>query len=194
MMNFDGSAETRLTNNSESAQYPIWDPDGKQISYTVNGDLYIMDADGTNQTNLTSQPGPYIYEFDWSKDGTKITFRGESGGQNIYVINIDGTGLINLTNSSTVDLDPKWSPNNNQIAYSCGIDICVMDDDGSNVQNLTNSLFSDMYPSWSSDGKEIAFVSDKEGNYDIYTINVDGSGLNRITTSHENDWLPVWQP
>jgi TolB protein len=67
-----------------------------------------------------------------------------------------------------------------------------MDADGGNQQNLTNNPFSDRDPSWSPDGKRIAFVSNRDGNRDIYVMDADGSNPQRLTNNRRNDINPAW--
>ena len=68
--------------------------------------------------------------------------------------------------------------------------------DGSGVRRLTNNSADDWHPAWSPDGARIAFVSDRDGNDEIYVMNADGSGVRRLTNNSANDryWYPAWSP
>ncbi len=66
--------------------------------------------------------------------------------------------------------------------------------DGSRQTNLTNNPANDEEPSWSPDGMRIAFVSDRDGNKEIYTMSADGSDPMRLTSELGNDRSPVWSP
>lgn len=121
--------------------------------------------------------------------GGKILFtsnRDYAGGQNIsdiYVMNADGSGLVNLTNrSAESDLRPAWSPDGTRIAFQREVDaynnhdteIFVMNADGINLRRLTLSGQFDHGPMWSPDGSRIALTSRRDGNFEIYVMDPDG--------------------
>jgi Tol biopolymer transport system component len=73
-------------------------------------DIYMMDADGSNQINLTSNSAE-DWNLSWSPDGSKIAFRSNPDMQfDIYMMDADGSNQINLTSNSAYDTDPSWSP------------------------------------------------------------------------------------
>ncbi len=75
-----------------------------------NGEMYVMNADGSNQTNLTNNPAD-DYNQVWSPDGRQIAFvSGQGGNGEIYVMNADGSNQINLTNNPAGDGGQAWSP------------------------------------------------------------------------------------
>ncbi len=119
----------------------------------------------------------------------------------IFVINEDGSGKVNLTKKKGDDLHPAWSPDGRKIAFTLGnYDIWVMNADGSEPTNLThNTKSKDRHPAWSPDGRQIAFESDREGkrhHHKIYIMKPDGSGLRRLTslTGAKTDKDPCWSP
>ncbi len=116
----------------------------------------------------------------------------------IYVMNADGTGVINLTNSAGNDSEPDVSPDGTKLAFRTERDgadeIYVMNADGTGVMNLTNNAGEDFSPAWSLDGTKLAFVSDRDGNREIYVINVDGSNEVRLTNNLQDDYSPSWSP
>ena len=69
-----------------------------------------------------------------------------------------------------------------------------MNGDGSGLLNLTNNPAFDERSRWSPDGTQIAFSSDRDGNTEIYVINVDGSGLRNLTNNPAIDIAPAWRP
>src|SRR6266508_1707215 len=113
-------------------------------------DIYVMNTDGSGQTNLTNDPADDDYFPDWSPNGAKIAFArypffaGLAGGDaEIYSMSADGSGQTNLTNNPADDLDPSWSPSGASIAFDSfrgigGLDeeIFAMNADGSGLTRL----------------------------------------------------------
>jgi serine/threonine protein kinase len=163
-----------------------------------NYEIYVMNADGSGQTNLTDNPTT-DWLPSWSPDGLRIAFvSNRDGDDEIYAMNADGSGPMNLTNSSAWDDKPSWSPDGLRIAFVSDRDgnaeIYVMNADGSGQTNLTNNPAWDRGPSWSPDGLRIAFVSGRDGNGEIYMMNADGGGQTRLTDNPAEDHAPSWGP
>jgi WD40 repeat protein len=170
-----------------------------------NGDIYLMNIDAALQGSgddttirLTTHPAS---DFDptWSPDGTRIAFRSQrDGNDEIYVMNADGTCQRNLTNDSVYDWSPAWSPDGTRIAFARFFDgnpftdLAIINVDGSGLKRLTTA--SGEYPTWSPDGTRIAFSTARDGNYEIYVMNADGTGQTRLTNNPAYDMSPAWSP
>ncbi len=146
-----------------------------------NYEIYVMDADGGNQENLTNHPLDDL-DPDWSLDGTKIAFISprNDGVNQIYVMDADGKNQIRLTDGPLQKREPDWSPDGGKIAFTVddGIShIDVMDADGKNRVRLEDQASE---PSWSPDGGQIAFASSRAGDHEIIVIGADGQGLERM--------------
>ncbi len=181
IMNADGSGVTRIGNGVS----PAWSPDGSRFAIESNNELGIINADGSGGwVKLGDGRGP-----SWSPDGQRIVFWAFSEG--IYVVNSDGSGLTQLTN--TGERIPAWSPDGQHIVFVGGPtnnEIYVMNADGSNVTYLTNGF----HAIWSPDSMRIAFDTKRDGNWEIYIINADGSNPVNITNHPADDQNPSWGP
>ena len=171
-----------------------------------NWNVYVMNADGSDQTRLTDNPAVDSWP-SWSPDGRRITFISSRDDPDpndddriveIYVMNADGSDQTRLTNDSAWHSLPRWSPDGRQIAYQSYTDenweIHVMNADGSDQRRLTDNSAWDGMPSWSPDSQRIAFHSTVDENAEIYVINADGSDQANLTNDAANDWSPSWSP
>ena len=204
VMNADGTDQRRLTHHQNNDFNPAWSPDGKRIAFTSQRDggfeIFLMNADGSEPRALTSFTalGLGAVEPAWSPDGQRIAFRSRAKQIDVYVINVDGTGLTRLTHDPGGVGAPAWSPDGKRIAYSSrqyGLpEILVMDADGGNPVRLTANKALDHRASWSPDGRRIAFHSNRDGDQEIYVMNSDGSDPTRLTHNVGEDGHPSWSP
>jgi Tol biopolymer transport system component len=167
-----------------------------------NHEIYVMNADGSNQVRITNHPGVDDCPT-WSPDGTRIAFVSQppSGGYAIYTMNADGTNKIEVTPLNSGGSSLSWSPDGSRIAFQENSDIFVVNIDGSNRHNLTNGPEWDDGPSWSPDGSKILFSRYLFGNpYNgdvLHTIKPDGTDLQALPNGFADgfdDFAPQWSP
>ncbi|MDQ3587105.1 MAG: hypothetical protein M3375_01950 [Actinomycetota bacterium] len=217
-MNPDGTQQTRLTFNTGPSPdlplldfWPSWSSDGRKIVYTSfrgfppNGDIFIMNPNGTGQTRVTTNPAGDL-DPAFFPNGRKLVFVREVPGpnfddppaaQDIYTINTDGTGATNLTPGPEHETEPAVSPDGTKIAFEREVggsgnhesgnhEIFTMNADGSGVTRLTNSPTGrEQHPSFSPDGTKIVFDDNFHADPSvpgfIYRMNLDGTGVTRLT-------------
>ena len=169
-----------------------------------NGEIYLLTAKG--ERNITNNPAEDI-EADLSPDGKKIAFASDREGiYNIWVVNVDGSGLIRLTGDPGGDFSPVWSPDGKRIAFSRSGSLMVMDSDGSNLQVVTEAKpeatalpceGGAFLGGWSPDGKRLTFyaASVTEGVGQVCIVDVDGSNLTVVVAEPPGYHVePAWSP
>jgi len=186
-----------------------------KIAYTVDmgspdftTDIWVMNADGTDQTNLTNTPAISERGPIWSPDSTRIAYVvSDNIFSSVWVMNSDGTGQSRISTFTGDEFGPTWSADGTKIALvrtvpgisiTSQFDIFVVALDGSSDVNITNSDFDELEPAWSPDGTKIAFAGAREGGlfvtWQIVTVNPDGTGeADLIVMEHENR-SPAWSP
>ncbi|GEM_PF-1824380 len=159
VMNADGSNQITLIEPTSPLvpNDPHWSPDGSKIYFGGrngdNGEIFVMNADGTNPTPLTNDLA-YDRQPAVSPDGTKIAFASNrTGDDEIFVMNADGSNPVNLSNNPAIsDTDPAWSPDGMKISFTrfpfTSSEIYTMNANGNNQTRLTNDAFFDGYTDW----------------------------------------------
>ena len=116
----------------------------------------------------------------------------------IYALNSSTGERLRLTETSSNERTPKWSPDGRQIVFASDRDgnreIYVMSINGDRLVNLTQHPAPDWQPAWSPDGTRIAFSSYRDSNWEVYVINADGTNLVRLTQHQDSDFSPTWSP
>lgn len=166
-----------------------------------NSEIYIMNADGSNQTRLTYEPGG-DFSPKLSRDGTEIVFTSDrdAGNDEIYSMNADGSDQKQLTNNGANDAAASFSPDGRKIVFTSDRngtpDIYVMNADGSGQARLTTGTTIELYPQFSPDGRKIIYSGFEPAlsNEEIYIMNADGSGQTLLTIGPAIDFLPTFSP
>jgi Tol biopolymer transport system component len=213
LMNGDGSEQVNISNNEAADSEPWWSPDGSRLAFssfrTGLANLFTMKADGSDVRQLTDDPG-VDGGARWSPDGSRIafySFRQQAAGL-MWVMDADGSEIQPVL-EEYIPAGPEvacaggfpggWFPDGQRILYrgSQGgikaLQICSVATDGSDIKIILSEdeVFS-YFPSLSPDGREIAFTSDRDGNLEIFVMNVDGGRLRRLTDDPGRDEYPTW--
>lgn len=182
---------SNLTQTVADDWLPRFSPDGthllfvsersdlRRVSYTEkNSDIFIMEANGDFQRNLTQSPhneGGACF----SRDGKRIFFHSNrNGNYDIFVVDTEGKRVMTIIDHPAGDdVNPYASPVADQIVFFSNRDgnfeIYLANSDGTNQQRLTYHPAGDFNPVFSPDGKNIAFHSNRNGNLDIFLINIE---------------------
>jgi hypothetical protein len=132
----------------------------------------------------------------------KILFESDRDGDGeIYMMNIDGTDVVQLTDNTALDYGGSVAPDGDKVVFvsdrSGNREIHAMDIDGTNVVQLTNdTAFESLSPDWSPDGTRIAFWRRNSTPFaaELYIVDADGSNLVRMTSNSKDDNYPFWSP
>ena len=186
--NADGTDLKRITHNAKYDAEPVASADGTRIVFGSqrdgNFDVYTMNTDGSDLRRLTDRTG-YNGGPWFSPDGKKIVWR--------------------AWYPETDAEKDQWKDcmeHNYILAFP--LDLWVMDADGSNKRMILHNGATNFAPSWHPDGKRIIFSSNRDDwhqdigqyghNFELYLINVDGTGLERITYNTTFDSFPMFSP
>lgn len=216
----NGADLVRLTNGDE----PAWSPDGRRIAFIRRrdgtndfelGDLYVMDADGSNVRLVAASASSPA----WSPDSRKIAFSAYRSGQGAVLIvsaDDDAKPPIRIGFDRGFNGWPAWSPDGSRIAFvsdweafDFAMELYVVNADGSNLKQLTNGFFGSVktwpsytqyaQPAWSPDGSRIAVVTCPAwqwaacGESNVAVMNPDGSNLLTVASS-KGLARPTWSP
>lgn len=247
LMNADGSGQFQLT--ERGGQAPDWSPDGTKILFTsardsgTYYDIYVMNADGTSEINLTNSRDYNDGQAVWSPDGTKILFNSIGPiDDDLYLINPDGSDQTQLTKTLSGEYQADWQPipipppprdsdndgilddvdscpshpeifNGFQDADGCPdvlppsrpttdsdrdgipnvVDVCPFDAEIFNDWEDTDGC-PDVLPPVRTESGRIAFVSDRDGNNNVFVMNVDGNAVTRLTGHGASESFPSISP
>jgi subtilase family protein/WD40 repeat protein/hemolysin type calcium-binding protein len=161
VVNADGSNPVRLTFSPEVEVEPTWSPDGSKILFSSarggTPGLFTINPDGTGETRLTSFAA---HEPEYSPDGSKIAYVAETvvglpaGVRNdIYVMNANGTGSVNLTNGNPGPASsPTFSPDGSTLVFASNLDVWRIPVGGGPRRNLTGNAYYNEAPEFAPDG------------------------------------------
>jgi Tol biopolymer transport system component len=203
-----GQDERALTTNGGA--FPAWSPDGAWIYYgrQISGRWCIcrIRADGTGYAQLTANAADDLLP-NCSPDGARVLFISSRDGRyEIYRMDADGANQTRLTDTPGDKMTPRWSPDGAGVLYTLtvagtpGAAIRLMDLEGGSDTVLVADGSSNWNADWSPDGGRIVYQSDRNGGFDLYTMDADGGNTVRITEGPapwenlEPNWGPAPDP
>jgi TolB protein len=213
-MNPDGSGVVQLFLATTLNQgVGGWSPDSTRLAFEGWDDVHPEDtpgvftmraADGGDLTRVTTNPyGDHDIPTDYAPDGARLLFiRGNAplGRSALFVVNVDGGGLRQLTPWGLDADEGRWSPDGRQVVFAAKGSIFLINQDGSGLVKIhqdTQGGFS-FAPCWAPEGTRILFadrvVDRQEGRRqaDLYTMNPDGSAILQVTNTPVRESWPDW--
>jgi Tol biopolymer transport system component len=196
-MDADGTNVTRLTEPGTDAAAPAVAPDGTRVAFVADGDIYVIDADGSNMRRLTE--GGDAAAPTWAPDSTRLAF---AQGDHMYTLPVDDSDNTpnQLPGPPGNYRNLHWCPQDgdNRLLFVLGDDIFTISSSGGTRANLTRSDgASYTEPVWSPDCEQIAFASNEDGDWDIYVMQADGGNRQRLVNDDDRprlDRWPTWSP
>jgi len=200
----EGKTRIKVVDATTNDGYPAVSPTGKYIAFYGKYDkrktwsIHTADVDGNNIRRLTHVKNVWDSAPAWSTDGKTIIFSREYKGVNgnwqeeVWLMNADGTEKRQIKNlkgraaefmqDGRILFQSKASPSQ----------ISIVNIDGSNIIQLTNDDTNNMSPKISPGGSQIAYLSNRDGNQEVYVMNIDGSNQKRLTRNSIVEWGPAW--
>jgi Tol biopolymer transport system component len=208
-----GQTKRSIDRNDQNDAFPAWSANGRLLAFESSSatdvDLWVMRIDGGAPVNITNDPGNADRQPAWSPTGDAIVFSRQSpftGLGAIWVIEADGS-IRQLTEDTSVNQHPAWSPDGQWILFSSdrdgNLELYRVRPDGTGEGRVTfTPTVHEDNPNWAPDGAKVAFDACQaesfpcpgSPNYEIFSINADGTGRVRLTDVEGIDWNPAWSP
>ncbi|HSG25858.1 MAG TPA: protein kinase [Anaerolineales bacterium] len=226
VMNSDGSDVTQLTFDETDKSWPMWSPDGRSILYVADGglgqyntplnlEIWVMDADGGNQTNLTQTRGD-DEDPVWSPDGSQVVFisRRYGGTRQLMVMNADGSEPRRVS-IEFEEYNPTFSPDGQTLMFSSTffftLNVRIWDEndhppEARDLYDLEPALYDNRWnepdrigkaiePAWSPNGDWIVYVRTSGNNRRIYLLDANSNGATvRSLDTLGLNFDPAWSP
>ncbi len=216
-VNPDGGGLAKLSGNDEAIVDLAWSPDGTRLAFAAtqgstavskaNPQIYVMNGDGSDLTQLTHDPSAQNTAPAWSPDGTRIVFSKLSetvDSSGLYVMSADGNGLFRLTDGA-IDSSPSWFPDGSRILFVRspeGVsELHVINADTTGDHVLTEPSGTRGYlasVTLSPDGEHVVFTrfdpTFDQKNFEVFVANADGTGEIRLTRTPAPETDPSWSP
>jgi len=209
VMNWDGTGQRQLTHYGSITTFPSASPDGRIVAFTTyasgSPNIQMFSLDTGRKLPFYNQRASMNAFVSFTPDSKRIVFSSTAaaGPAQLYMANIDGSGLRRLTESRAIEVEPKINPKTGadlvDVAGRGGPlpQIYHMTIEGTDVQRLTPGTGEATNPSWNPDGDHIAFAWTKgyePGNYNIFIMDVASQQITQLTANEGRNENPSWAP
>ncbi len=169
------------------AEFPTFSPDGSRVIYSLQGNLYMIDAAGKGSpTNLGAGSSP-----TWGPKGLLAYSGCDGGGCGIMIRNPENADPPKRLTGSPNDIPTSWSPDGFNISYYSNVggnyDLFFVNTAGG-VQQVTKDAGNNVGGAWGPDGSHVAFLSDRDGTWSLYIAKWDGTEITKIAIAPQGDW------
>jgi TolB protein len=187
ILNLRTGAQRRLTSFGRNCS-GSWSPDGRQLALSFgteqSSDIYVVSLKGKHMNRLTDSKSINTKPA-WSPDGKQIAYLSaspagaEDSATGVFVI--DAAGANKQRVSDMVAFSASWSPDGKRILLQTGYGLVLADIAGNKTVNPAPSIGRPLDALFSPDGREIIFRSNHEGEWRLYAVGLNGTGLRKIT-------------
>ena len=186
----DGTGKRRLTQEGNRNVFPAWSPDGRRLAFASDRSgtpqIWVMDADGGNPTQLTTDGANYCPA--WSPDGKRLAFASSRTGRTeIWVMESDGSKQRQLTITPAITASAKMA---RLVVIETRMMHGIGTPDAAGISNL--------FPTWSAATGQIAWCSTRSGEYAIWVMDADGGNPRQLTHPHGSKFpyanIPAYSP
>jgi TolB protein len=196
---YDGQNSIQVTRDNSLAAAPAWVPQHLHLLYTSykSGFAWLYSHNlSTGERRPFAKFGGLNTSAAISPDGKRVAMiLSKTGSPDVWVSNIDGTGLTQLTKTAVDESSPCWSPDGSKICFASKIDerrgLFLISSSGGPMSRLNvGGVPSPSEPDWSPDGKSIVFTSQRGGGFDICTVAPSGGNADLLVAGEDPSWAP----
>lgn len=171
-------------------------PDDRyQIIEVSDGDFNLIDTQDGITCALALDNNIYT-DPRWSPDGESlayVTWDPRFSTRELYLLHAPTCTLSQITfGSQNVSRSVNWSPDGSRLLFERDDDLFTVSRDGNTVTTLTQNTYVDLVGSWSERG--IVFASNRDGDFDLYVMDADGTNTRRLFDTPDDEVIPLWQP